>query len=165
MDPIAVDIRLIRAVLAPELKIVPGRALMARVVAVDPRGRGTISIAGIPIDAQLPQAVVPPPIAVPLPGGSTVRVSDQDEPGRARPAARDSDTLTLRYDGPALGAVDLRFELDPRSLKVTVSLPAGRSFELAQDAAGQLRSRLAESLGRAVSVDVAPRREPLDLYA
>src|ERR1700704_5921781 len=132
MDPIAVDIRLIRAVLAPELKIVPGRAFMARVVAVDPRGRGTISIAGIAIDAELPrhvragdelrlvvrhasaervvlglsaQAMVPAPMAVPLPGGGAVRVSEEDEHRRRPPSSPDSDTLTLRYDAPSLGAV------------------------------------------------------------
>src|SRR5581483_11640704 len=57
MDPIAVDVRLIRAVLGAELRVAPGRALMARVVSVNPDGRGSLSIAGALIDATLPPGV------------------------------------------------------------------------------------------------------------
>src|SRR5947207_2745272 len=57
MDPIAVDIRLIRAVLGGELKVVPGRAMMARVIAADGFGRGKLAIAGAVIDAELPKHV------------------------------------------------------------------------------------------------------------
>ena len=46
MDPIALDVRLIKAVLGSELRIAPGRAIMARVVNTDGRGRGVITIAG-----------------------------------------------------------------------------------------------------------------------
>ncbi|MBV9801932.1 MAG: hypothetical protein JO130_02015, partial [Solirubrobacterales bacterium] len=59
MDPIAVDVRLIKAVLGAELKIAPGRVLMARVVAVDPRGRGSLNIAGLTLEAKLPKDVQP----------------------------------------------------------------------------------------------------------
>src|SRR3954447_21869956 len=57
MDPISVDIRLIRAMLGGELKVVPGRAMMARVVAADGMGRGRLAIAGAVIDAALPKHV------------------------------------------------------------------------------------------------------------
>jgi hypothetical protein len=114
-------------------------------------------------DQQPPLA--PVPVAVPLPGGGSVRVSEQEAPVGSTLPATDTHTLTLRYDGPALGAVDLRFELDPRSLRVSVALPAGDSFELAQGAAAQLRDQLSEALGRTISVSVSARHEPLDLYA
>ena len=57
MDPINVDIRLIKAVLGTELRIAPGRALMARVVTADGLGRGSLNIAGAVIDATLPKDI------------------------------------------------------------------------------------------------------------
>jgi len=53
----AVDVRALRAMLAPEIRIAPGRALMARVVATGAGGRGSLSIAGLLVDAQLPDSV------------------------------------------------------------------------------------------------------------
>jgi len=53
----AVDLRALRAMLMPEIRIAPGRGLMARVVAVGPTGRGSLSIAGLLVDAQLPGGV------------------------------------------------------------------------------------------------------------
>ena len=57
MDPINVDVRLIKAVLGTELRIAPGRALMARVVTADGLGRGSLNIAGAVIDATLPKDI------------------------------------------------------------------------------------------------------------
>src|SRR5437763_16962473 len=57
MDPIAVDIRLIRAMLGAELRVAPGRALMARVMSADGSGRGSLSIAGAVVEAKLPKEV------------------------------------------------------------------------------------------------------------
>jgi hypothetical protein len=110
MDPIAVDIRLIRDVLGGELKVLPGRAMMARVVAADGFGRGKLAIAGTVIDAELPKHVrvgqelrltvrdvsahqvvlgisdqaqgVPAPAAE-LPGGGLLRVTEQEAEGSA----------------------------------------------------------------------------------
>jgi hypothetical protein len=194
MDPIAVDIRLIRAMLGAELKVVPGRAMMARVVAADGRGRGTLTIAGAVIDAELPKHVQagqelrltvrhvsgeqvvlgladqPPPApatAVPLPGGGAVRVAeDPDSEGSGRRGGSPgSQTLSLRYDAPTLGAVDLRFELDPGTLRVRVEIAPGTPLALAQDRADRLRDALTDGIGRPATVTVAPRHEPLDLYA
>ncbi len=197
MDPIAVDIRLIRAVLGAELRVAPGRALMARVVSADGLGRGSLSIAGALIDAKLPPGVqagedlrlvvrhvspeqvvlgltgeagaaaVQPQAAVELPGGGHVRVTerDADSEGTTGPATG-RHTLALVYDAPALGAVDLRFELDPQSLRVNATLAAGAPAASATDAAGQLREALSQALGgRPVTVQITPRREPLDVYA
>ena len=196
MDPINVDIRLIKAVLGGELRIAPGRALMARVVTADGLGRGSLNIAGAVIDASLPKDVLagqelrltvrhvsadrvelsmsdqsPPPAvdAAPLPGGGALRVTERDTSdgggGSGSGEGAEQHTLSLRYDAPALGAVDLRFELDPSSLRVTATVGAGQPYDLALDGAGRLGHALTEAIGRPVRVDVSPRREPLDVYA
>jgi hypothetical protein len=193
MDPIAVDIRLIRAVLGTELRVAPGRGLMARVLSADASGRGSLSIAGAVIEARLPKGVqagqelrltvrdVTPERVVlsltdqaaalaaqapsELPGGGRVRVSERDAAPAGAGAGTGRHTLALVYDAPALGAVDLRFELDPQSLRVSVALAAGEPAEQAQARAGALRDVLTEALGRPVSVQITPRREPLEVYA
>ncbi len=198
MDPINVDIRLIKAVLGTELRVAPGRALMARVVTADGRGRGSLNIAGAFIDASLPKDIqagqelrltvrhvspdrvelslsdqTPPAPggadAVPLPGGGTVQVSERDAggggAGSGGDGGADRHALSLRYEAPALGAMDLRFELDPSSLRISATVGAGSPFDLALGNAGKLRDALAAAVGRPITVDVSPRREPLDVYA
>jgi hypothetical protein len=196
MDPIAVDVRLIKAMLGTELKIAPGRVLMARVVTAAPTGRGSLNIAGMTLEAKLPKDVQPgqelrlivrdvtpdrvelsmaDPSAVvaapaaPLPGGGSVQVSERDAGGgSAAGGATDRHTLSLRYDAPALGPVDLRFELDPGSLRLTATLAAGEPADRARAAAQQLRDALSTAIGAGaptVSVEVTSRREPLDVYA
>jgi hypothetical protein len=219
-SPLAISPQALRVLVGPHIKIVPGRALMARVVqAQQPGGRGSLSIAGYLLDAELPSSVqtgddlrlvvkdvsaervlltvsdaheaslappaqqtqqaqalhtpLPDPSLVaqggwgpiPLPGGGSVQVTERDAGGTAGRAAERQDVL-LRYNAPALGAVDLRFQMDAGALSLSVSLAPGQPLELAQAGAESLRQSLAASLpGRAVSVTVAPRREPLDLYA
>lgn len=193
MDPIAVDIRLIRAMLGGDLKLVPGRAMMARVLAADGLGRGTLTIAGAVIDAELPrhvqagqelrltvrhvspeqvvlglsdQSQAGPAQAIPLPGGGFVALTeDEDEGSGSGGGSADSRTLSLRYDAPTIGAVDLRFELDPTSLRVQVAVAPGTPLSLAQARADQLRDVLTDGVGRPATVTVSPRHEPLDLYA
>jgi hypothetical protein len=195
MDPIAVDVRLIKAVLGAELKIAPGRVLMARVVTAGPGGRGSLNIAGLTLEAKLPKEVQPgqelrltvrhvtpdrvelsmagpgaaAASAASLPGGGSVTVSERDAGGGGGGAAGrsvDRHTLALTYDAPALGPVDLRFELDAQSLRLTATLGAGEPADRAQARADELRDALSAVIGdRAVSVDVRARREPLDLYA
>jgi hypothetical protein len=192
MDPIAVDIRLIRALVAPELRISPGRALMARVVHAEPSGRGALSIAGTLIEAKLPKGVqagqdlrlvvrevhphrvvlgltdpgavlvTSPP--VPLPGGGNVRVTEHEH-GAPHSGGRGSHALTVRYDAPTLGPVDLHFDLNPASLRVTVSVAPGDPLDRARAGADALRQALGDNVDRPVSVAVSARREPLDLYA
>jgi hypothetical protein len=193
MEPIPVDIRLIRAVLGSELRIAPGRAMLARVVTTDGLGRGALSIAGALIDAELPQhvhtgqelrlvvrevsadrvvlglsdqVVAPPPAPVDLPGGGTVRVNEDDEGGGSPSGASPGNQrLSLRYDAPALGPVDLRFELEAGSLRVVVALSPGDPLDLGRSGAAALQQTLAAGTDRPVTVTVAGRREPLDLYA
>ncbi len=197
MDPIAVDVRLIKAVLGTELKIAPGRVLMARVASADGNGRGSLNIAGTTLEAELPKEVqagqelrltvrhVSPDRvelsmsdpsaasaqaaqAATLPGGGALRVAERDSgsgTGSGGSSGSDRHTLSLRYDAPALGAVDLHFELDPESLRLTATFAAGDPHERALDAAGDLQAALADALGRPVAVEVTSRREPLDVYA
>jgi hypothetical protein len=194
MDPIAVDIRLIRAMLGAELKIAPGRAMMARVLTADGSGRGKLTIAGAVIDAKLPKEVragdelrlvvrhVSPQqvvlsmsdqsqaaaamVPVALPGGGTIRLqTDQEGSASGGGGAEGSHTLSLRYDAPALGAVDLRFELDSQSLAVVVGMAAGSATERGLDHADRLRQALTDGVGRPATVTITPRHEPLDLYA
>jgi hypothetical protein len=194
VDPINVDIRLIRAVLGAELRIAPRRALMARVVSLDPGGRGSLSIAGALIDAKLPPGVeagqelrltvrhvspeqvvlglsdqnAPPPAtspAAPLPGGGTVQVTERDARDRSAGQSADRHALALVYNAPALGAVDLRFDLDLTSLRVTAVLAAGGPADQARAHAAELTDALSDALGRPVKVDITARREPLDVYA
>jgi hypothetical protein len=198
MDPINVDVRLIKAVLGTELRIAPGRALMARVVTADGLGRGSLNIAGAVIDATLPKDiqagqelrltvshVSPDRVelslsgqdpaafaaaaseAVPLPGGGTVQVAERDAGGGGGAGAQGADrhALSLRYDAPALGAIHLRFELDAETLRVSATLSAGQPFDVALNNAGKLGDALTAAVERAVTVDVVPRREPLDVYA
>jgi hypothetical protein len=197
MDPIAVDVRLIKAVLGTELKIAPGRVLMARVASADGNGRGSLNIAGTTLEAELPKDVqagqelrltvrhVSPDRvelsmsdpsaasaqaaqAATLPGGGALRVTERDSgsgTGSGGSSGSDRHTLSLRYDAPALGAVDLHFELDPESLRLTATFAAGDPHDRALDAAGDLQAALADALGRPVAVEVNSRREPLDVYA
>jgi hypothetical protein len=227
-SPLAISPQALRVLVGPDIKIVPGRAVMARVVQAQPGQKGSLSIAGYLLDAELPDDVqagqdlrlvvrdvnaervllaitdpreaeqaqesrqaqqsqpahqsqpaqplhaqTPDPSVaaqdgsgpIPLPGGGSVRVTERDAGGPAGRADERQDVL-LRYDAPALGAVDLRFQMDAGALSLSVSLAPGHPLELAQAGAENLRQALAASMpGRAVSVTVAPRREPLDLYA
>ena len=223
--PLAISPQALRVLVGPDIKIVPGRAVMARVVQAAPGQKGSLSIAGYLLEAELPEevqagqdlrlvvrdvsaervllaitdpregeqapqahqpdasaeaqqsqqaqplhaqpdpsaAVTAPP--VPLPGGGNVQVTERDAGGGGgRPGERQN--VQLRYDAPALGAVDLRFQMDAGALSLSVSLAPGQPLELAQAGAESLRGALLASLpGRAVSVTISPRREPLDLYA
>jgi hypothetical protein len=194
VDPINLDIRLIRAVLGVELRIAPGRTLMARVVSLNAAGQGSLSIAGARIDAKLPPGVEagqelrltvrhvspeqvvlglsdqnpPPPAAAPaahLPGGGTVQVTERDAGNETAGKSADRHSLALVYNAPALGPVDLRFDLDPGSLRVTAVLAAGEPADQARAHAAELTDALSDALGRPVKLDITARREPLDVYA
>jgi hypothetical protein len=193
MQSLAVDLRLLRDVLLPEVRIAPGRMLAARVVTAE-NGRGSLSIAGYLIEAELPAHVragqelrlevrdvteqrvllqiadpsqaglAATPQPVPLPGGGTLTVTERDPDGEAG-SAKAGHTLSLRYDAPALGPVDLRFSLDADTLAVAVAARAGAPHEQAHANAGDLAAALTQAVSQAVSVTVSPRRDPVDLYA
>jgi hypothetical protein len=55
--PLAINPQALRVLVGPDIKIVPGRALMARVVQSAPGQKGSLSIAGYLVDAELPENV------------------------------------------------------------------------------------------------------------
>jgi hypothetical protein len=57
MDPVAVEASLLRVLLTPDLKLDIGRLLMVRVATVEPGGRGLLSLAGVLLEAELPEGV------------------------------------------------------------------------------------------------------------
>lgn len=193
--PLAVDLLLLRTALAPEIKIAPGRAIMARVVHADGAGRGALSIAGAMFEAELPKhvrggedlrlvvrdvsenrvvlqladqsppALMAPPPHVPLPGGGALAVLEREQHGGGSASADGRDLLTVRYDAPNLGPVELRFDLRPGSLHVTATLGAGEPLRRAQSEAVALREALQAQLDRPISVQLKARYEPLNVYA
>jgi len=192
MQPLAVDLLLLRSLETPGLRIAAGRVLMARVVAADGGGRGALSIAGVLLEAELPksvragqelrlvvrdvsagrvllslsdpEAVPTPPPAVPLPGGGGLRVSERDS-APAGGAPGEVHVLALRYDAPSIGAVDLHVRLDAGSLQVAGAVANGDPLESARAAAESLRQALADSVERSVGVTITGRHEPLEVYA
>ena len=107
-----------------------------------------------------------PPPAVPLPGGGSVQVNERDAGGARGGGSEERHNVLLRYDAPALGAVDLRFQMDAGALHLGVNVAPGQTLDLARADAERLRQALAAVIpDRAVSVTVTPRREPLDVYA
>ena len=113
-----------------------------------------------------PAAATPaPPAAVPLPGEMTLRVADDAGDGGRGGTRPGRHALSLSLDTPVLGTLDLRFELDPATLSVTVALAPGAALDRARAAAGELREAIAAQTGRPASVAVIARRQPLDVYA
>ncbi len=185
-----VDIALLRALETPDLRLAPGRAVMARVVDQQ-AGRGQITIAGAKLEAQLPSHLQagdelrltvkevtadrvvltmsePPPAGLAAPTAPPPRPDEADESGGdGSGKGEDGETrsLTLRYPAPTLGPVDLRFDLDEDTLRVTVALAPGTPLAAAQAGAAELRAAVTEATNRPVTVSVLPRREPLDVYA
>lgn len=173
----------------PEVTLRPGQLIAARVV-----DRGSISIAGLVLSATLPESVRPgetlrlrvdevtperlllrvaeqpaqqaPPAGVPLPlpDGTQARIHVAEQDPGGGPEGR-PPSVTLAYDSPALGRIDLRLELPPRAVTATVAAAVGEPAERAEAAAGELRAGLARALGREAQVRVVPRHDPVDVYA
>ncbi len=185
---------LLRSLQTPQLALTPGRALAARVVTADGAGRGTLSIAGMVIEAELPTELHPgqdvrlvvrevsadrvvltlsdqatptaAAPAVPLPGGGTIRVAEPGEQSGGRgDSTGGSYTLTLRYDAPRLGPLDFQFTLTDGALSVAALLAPGEGLAAAQAQSDDLRQALTAAVNRTVTVTVSARREPLEVYA
>jgi hypothetical protein len=183
---VAVQTLLLKAQL-PELTLRPGTSIVARVLS---RGEahGVLVIAGVPLQAQLPeqvgaagetlrlsvQEVTPERVtlqlehAVPLsapPSDQRPRVTVEDPPRSVRVAGEERASVALSFHSEALGRMDLRIDVTGARVNTTVETAAGRPFDLASAAAGRLQDGLQARTGLAAEVRVTPRREPLDLYA
>jgi hypothetical protein len=192
MEALAVDLQLLRAVLVPDLKLAVGRELMARVASLDPSGRGTISLAGVMLEAELPKglavgqeirlqvrelspdkvvlglqehaATLAPPPTTPLPGGGAVVVKERSAGGGRGDGEGAVHTLSISYDAPTMGSMDMHFVLASGGLRLQVSVGMA-AFEAADKGAGELIDALTQAVGVPVAVSIAPRHEPLDVYA
>jgi len=188
---VAVQTQLLRAQL-PELVLRPGTSVVARVLS---RGEahGVLVIAGIPLSAQLPEAIgakgetlrlsvseVTPervtlqleqsvPVAAPgaaaEPSAERARVRVEDQPRTVQVEGEEHSTVALSFTSDALGRLDLRLEVGGGRVRAVVETPPGRSFDLADAAADRLRDALHGRTGYEPEVRIAPRREPLDVYA
>jgi hypothetical protein len=197
MQPLAVDATLLRTVLAADVKLAVGREVMARVASVTATGRGVVSLAGVMLEAELPQTVhageelrltireltpdkvvlqirddpaeaasqlapLEPP-RIPLPGGGFVKVTERDAGGLLA-AGDQTHTVTVRYDAPTLGSLDLHFTLSGGALALTIAVAPG-TYATADDHAPALQSTLSQATARPATVTVVPRREPVDVFA
>jgi hypothetical protein len=190
VNPIAVvDAALLRAEM-PDLVLRPGHSVVARVASRGDGPLGVLVLAGVALRASLPDDVkagetlkltvtevsservvmrmdnpVAVPLAPPLAQAPPARVGVDEAPRRRRGGGGDDATVALRFETPALGRLDLRVELTAGMVRATIGAVPGRSFELAEGGSGALRDTLATKTARQASVQIVPRREPLDVYA
>jgi hypothetical protein len=106
-----------------------------------------------------------PAIGLPMPDGTHARLTVEEEEYSSREDDPEHASISIGYESPALGMVGLVLALSPGGVTVRAELAAGQPYELATEAAEELRERLATATGRVAEVTVLPRREPLDLYA
>jgi hypothetical protein len=191
MRPLAVDLVLLRST-APDLALVVGRVLAARVV--ERHGQhGVISLAGAYLTAELPEEVqvgdrlrlvvqeasgerailalaqeppspaqVPPPLAEAASGRDRVVVlASEGDGGADRERAH---VVTVRFEGKALGTVELRVALDDLLVHARAAFADGPPLELARLRADALRSALAAAAARSAEVEILARPNPLDVY-
>lgn len=187
MRPLAVDLVLLRST-APDLPLVVGRVLAARVVDRHDR-HGVINLAGAYLTAELPdevqvgdrlrlvvqettgervvlaladrQPAQPPPLAQPPPQDDRLVVLTHEGDGTAEERAH---VVTLRYEGDALGTVELRVALDEELVHVLGAFADGPPLTLARARADLLRAALATAAARPAEVELVARPKPLDVY-
>jgi hypothetical protein len=188
--PAPVDLVLLRALL-PDLALRPGAHLAARVL--DARTillAGARVAAQLPDDVaagdvlrlrvqeasserlvlkivERPEAAVagqPPLVALPLPGLADARLLVEDD-AATRPAGEPRRAVTLRYDSPRLGRIDIVLGLGAEAVSATVFAPAGEPVEAVRRASGALREALLEGVGRPAQVTVQARAETVDVRA
>jgi hypothetical protein len=190
MEPVVGIQTLLLQAQLPEVTLRPGTSVVARVLS---RGEhhGVLVIAGVPLSAQLPEAIgktgetlrltvsdvttervtlqldqVVNPAAQPPPQpADRPRVTVKDPPQKVRVGGEERSTVALSFTSPSLGRMDLRIELTGTRVSAAVEAAAGRPFALADAAAGRLQDGLHARTGLEAAVQVTPRREPLDLYA
>ncbi len=114
-------------------------------------------------ESQPPPAAAVEPPRLPLPGGGSVQVSERDA-GGSLAAGDQTHTLTLRYDAPSLGAVDLHFTLAAGVLALTVAVAPG-AYETADEHSSTLQTTLTTAVERPAKVTVVARREPVEVFA
>ena len=119
---------------------------------------------GAPAQAQ-PQQLpgTPPAVAIPLPDGTQAQmrleVVADEEADPLRPGGPSTKAVTVHYDSPALGRVDVRLVLGPNGLVAGVGAAAGAPVQLAEQHLGELRAGLSRAMGPPVDVPEGRRTE------
>ncbi len=190
MHPISLDVALLKLQL-PELILRPGMSVVARVASRGEGTAGAIVLAGVLLKATVPEEVregdtlrltvaetsperivlkldstIQDPSAVMAAPAPPPNLRADADGGREESGedARERSGVSLAYETPALGRLDLRVERGPEGVVATVGVPAG-AFALAEARAEKLRTALEAKLGEPAVVRIAPRREPFDAYA
>lgn len=118
--------------------------------------------AGPPAQQSGPQtAQAPPAVAVPLPDGTQAQmrlevVEDEDP---MNPGGASTKAVTVHYESPHLGRIDVRLVLGPTGLAAGVGAAPGAPVQLAEQHAGELRAGLSRAMGHPVEVHVGRRTE------
>jgi hypothetical protein len=188
MEPIAVAAALLREQL-PDVTLRPGSTVVARVASLHEQ-RAVIVLAGVPLTAEVPPGVengatlrlkvrevtpdrvtlqIDPQQAVapqaPPPELQPPRVMVEEPPHRGRGEnGEPADIVSLSFNSPTLGRIDLRLELNGVRLLTDVTTPAGPATDLAAGSSERLRANL-EGKGLDATVRVRPRRQSFDGYA
>jgi hypothetical protein len=193
MRPLAVDLVLLRST-APDLPLVVGRVLAARVV--ERRGQhGVINLAGAYLTAELPDelkigdrlrlivqeasgeravlALAQEPPSGPQVGvGGPVSVEATRAPADPVAILGDGEAgedgrpqvVTVRFEGEATGTVELRVALDEQLVHALAAIPDGPALTLARERVDALRAALATAARRSAEVEIVERPRPLDVY-
>jgi hypothetical protein len=104
----------------------------------------------------------PPAVPVPLPDGTQAKMRlevTEEEVDPTRPGGPSTKAVTVHYDSPALGRVDVRLVLGPNGLVAGVGAAAGEPVRLAGAHADELRAALSRTMGQPVDVHVGRRTE------
>jgi hypothetical protein len=190
IDRVSLDALVLRAQF-PELSLREGSSVVARVAARH-EAHGVIVLAGVPLTAELPAAVregetlhlrvqeiteervtlrLDPQAAQAAgltpqpPAPQEARLAVAEPPRRPPGGDEESATVSLHFESPVLGRLDLRIDLTRGGVVASVEAPAGHSFDAATEAAARLQDALAGKTARPASVRVSARREPFDAYA
>jgi hypothetical protein len=193
MDPIAVTAALLRNQL-PDVPIREGASMMARVASrgeshaviviagipvtaelpPEIEAGATLKLKVKEVSAERVWLQIDPHGSTPAPpvaaGAQQLqalppKVAVEEPPGRRRGADGElADVVSLAFNSPTLGRLDLRLELRGDKLLTEITTPAGHPHSLASTNAERLRANL-EAVGLEATVKVRPRHTPLDLYA
>ena len=192
LDAISLDALLLRTQ-APELVLRPGMHIVGRVLERH-GGMGLLLLAGVPLSARLPDDIevgrrlrltvrevhservvlavdpeappaLPAPIVVPLPDGRSAQVEVRERDPGGHGHERETASVTLAWESPAMGRLDLVVEVGAGGVRTTVAAAPGDALERCEDAADALRQALVGATGREAVVRVVPRHDPFDAYA
>jgi hypothetical protein len=106
-----------------------------------------------------------PSVPLPLPGDAQAQVRIEAEAPEGGGPAGAARAVTVHYDSPALGRIEVRLALGAGGLVAGVGAGAGEPVRLAGAHADELRAALARAMRTPVDVHVGVRRERVDLRA